>query len=128
MGAAAARLKDGTGAFARTLALLCAVLAVLLQANAPVQAAMMAAGSDLPANLCASHAPGQDHRSPADRDAACAACAVCVAAATTAVLSEAPALPIPASVTLAVPPERAWISVRGPPLRAARARGPPLVV
>ena len=88
MGAwAGAWMGAGVREIARPLALVFAALALLLQANAPVQAAMMAAGSDLPANLCVGHTPGQDRKTPADRDAACAACAVCIAGATTAVLS-----------------------------------------
>ena len=130
MGRAGAWAHTGTNEWARqawrALALVFAALALMLQANAPVQAAMMATGSDLPANLCASHAPGQDHHSPIDRDAACAACAVCIAGATTAVLSAALSLFPPASTVLFRQAPGRSTSIRGPPARAPNARAPPV--
>jgi hypothetical protein len=127
MGRARAWVDEGARRGARSLALVFAVLALILQANAPVQAAMMAAGSDLPANLCVSHTPGQDHKAPADRDAACAACAVCIAGATTAVLSGTTSFFPPVSTAFIPSATRRFTPIRGPPARAANARAPPVI-
>ncbi len=63
----------------RAFALAFALLALVLNANAPIQAAMMAADADGAAILCVAHTEGQgrDHRTPADHHEACAVCSLC---------------------------------------------------
>ena len=133
MGRADAWAGGSVRQIARTLAVFLTALALILQANAPVQAALMAAGSDLPGDLCAIHTPaghgsGQDQPSPTDREKSCAACAVCVAAAGTAVLASAGVVPAPVSVAFV---RRSVLVPRFPgasPVRAANARAPPFVL
>jgi hypothetical protein len=113
----------------RLLALPWMLLALLVQAGAPVEAARMAADMANPLAampICAperSHAPG-DQKAPADhRDHDCCTCAAPVVDAPPA------AAPVPAArvaVVLGRPEIAAQASPRGPPRLRPNARGPPL--
>ena len=127
MGGMTASMRGGTRNIARSLALVFALFALILQANAPIQATLMAVGSDLPGDLCSIHsssqAGGQDQRSPTDRGRSCA---LCVAAASTAILSDPVRLVALISVAFVKSAPLEIYQARDPPARTANARAPPL--
>lgn len=111
---------------ARILATLLSLLAVLFFANAPIQATAMAFAADGDAALCAFHPDsGGDHKSPVDRQAACAACSICHLGGF-AVLPASAAAPVSAvEIPLVRATRPAILNPRGPPHLAPLARGPP---
>ena len=113
----------------RLVALLLMVVGLLLQVNAPVQAASMVGAAADPlfgAAICSAHAkPGQ---APAEQDrqqkSLCPACLVCCGAGY-AVLEAPPLLPCPATRAPVAHADFASAQLRASPPPSARARGPP---
>ena len=112
----------------RALALGFALIAIALQANAPIQAAMMAANADVGANICSVHNQGsdQDRRTPAERQAACAACSVCIGGGFAILADSGALLKTVALWGFAHNALFRGLSPRGPPLLHPNARAPPI--
>lgn len=105
-----------------------ALVAVLIQANAPVRSAVMAASPE--AALCEVHVSRDGHGSveqrkapPAKREA-CAACVICHLASPTPLVA-AVTIPPPNVERVAAPTLPREVSPRAPPTAEPRARGPP---
>ena len=119
----------GADPLSRALALAFLLIALFLQANAPIQAAMMAADADVGANICSTHRQGsdQDHRSPAERHDACAACAVCIGGGAAILAGAGVMLAAAALSRFAHLTVRGAPTPRGPPLLHPNARAPPIL-
>ena len=126
MGGRVASTKGEVRRITRSLAFVFAAFALILQANSPIQATLMAVGSDLPGDLCAVHGSGQNRQGPTDQEKSCAACAVCIAGAGMAILSDPIRLVALIPVVFAQPAPLQIYQARAPPARAPKARGPPL--
>ncbi len=118
-------LSGGWNGARRGAALTLALIALLLQINAPVHAALMQAGGPL-AEICRSHPGETDQRkAPPVKAEPCAACLVCAVAGPALATVAALVLAAPAFVRIRrrlIPREAA---PRGPPALVPRARGPP---
>lgn len=113
------------GAKRGLIGFLFAAIALLMQANAPVARAAVAAPIGV---ICHDTGAGRGQRPtpPSPNADHCAACAVCCTAPATALPADGGVLPRPAlTVGVAHSPEAFAHPVRGPPARAPVARGPP---